>query len=73
MRLIKLQGEEGAIFVNPEHVVAVKKALRNTSVDTVSGKHTVVGDPEEIARLLGAEEVTIDVTPGLRQIGGGHR
>jgi uncharacterized protein YlzI (FlbEa/FlbD family) len=71
MRLIKLQGEDSVIYINPEHVVAVRKALRNTTVDTVSGKHTVVGDPEEIARLLGAEEVTIDVTPGFRQIGRG--
>ena len=61
MRLVKLDGHEGPIYVNPEHVVAVRKALRDTRVDTVSGSHTVVGDPAQIARMLGAEELQIEI------------
>lgn len=63
MRLVKLRTETGSIYVNPEHVVSVKKALRNTTVDTVSGPQMVIDTPEEVARLLGSTDVTIDVTP----------
>jgi hypothetical protein len=75
MRLVKLDGHDGPIYINPEHVVAVRKALRDTKVDTVSGPHVVMGDPAQIARLLGAEELQIDVTvPGHgRLIEGGRR
>lgn len=62
MRLIKLDGHEGPIYINPEHVVAVRKALRDTKVETLSGPHTVVGEPAQIARLLGAEELQIEIT-----------
>jgi len=62
MRLVKLDGHEGPIYINPEHVVAVRKALRDTKVETVSGAHTVVGDPAQIARLLGAEELQIEIS-----------
>ena len=62
MRLVKLDGHEGPIYINPEHVVAVRKALRDTKVETLAGAHTVQGDPAQIARLLGAEELQIDVT-----------
>jgi len=62
MRLVKLDGHEGPIYINPEHVVAVRKALRDTKVETVSGAHTVVGDPAQIARLLGAEELPIEIS-----------
>ena len=51
MRLVKLEGHDGPIYINPEHVVAVRKALRDTKVETVSGPHTVVGEPAQIARL----------------------
>jgi hypothetical protein len=62
MRLVKLDGHDGPIYINPEHVVLVKKALRDTRVETVSGPHTVVGDPAQIARLLGAEELQIEIS-----------
>lgn len=72
MRLVKLDGEEGPIYINPEHVVAVRKAIKNTKVETVSGAHTVTGDPAQIARLLGAEELQIEIsTP--RMIEGSRR
>jgi hypothetical protein len=63
MKLVKLRTDNGPIYINPEHVVSVKKALRNTSVDTVSGPQMVIETPEEVARLLGSTDVTIDVTP----------
>lgn len=62
MRLVKLDGHDGPIYINPAHVVAVRKALRDTRVETVSGPHTVVGEPAQIARLLGAEELQIEIT-----------
>lgn len=65
MRLVKLTGEDGAIYVNPEHVVAIRKALRDTRVETVSGQFTVKEEPAVVVRLLGAEELAIDITPAL--------
>ncbi|HHY48637.1 MAG TPA: hypothetical protein GYA10_02680 [Alphaproteobacteria bacterium] len=62
MRLVKLDGHEGPIYINPEHVVAVRKALKDTKVETVAGAHTVQGDPAQIARLLGAEELQIEIS-----------
>jgi hypothetical protein len=62
MRLVKLDGEDGPIYINPEHVVAVKKALKNTRVETVSGQLSVIGDPAQIARQLGAEELQIEIS-----------
>lgn len=62
MRLVKLDGHEGPIWINPEHVVAVRKALRDTKVETLSGPHTVIGEPAQIARLLGAEELQIEIS-----------
>jgi hypothetical protein len=61
MRLVKLDAPDGPIYINPEHVVAVRKALRDTRVETVSGPHVVVGEPAQIARLLGAEELQIEI------------
>jgi hypothetical protein len=66
MRLIKLDSQEGPIYINPEHVVVVRKALRDTRVETVSGQHTVIGDPAQIARLLGAEELQIEINAPKR-------
>ena len=63
MRLVKLDTPEGVIYINPEHVVAVLKGLRDTKVETVSGVHVVKDSPEVVARLLGMEEISLDVTP----------
>lgn len=65
MRLVKLETPEGPVYLNPEHVVAVKKGMRDTRIETVQGHHTVKEAPELVVRLLGAEEVAIDVTPTL--------
>lgn len=67
MRLIKLDGELGPIYINPDHVVAIRKALKHTMVETVCGKHTVHGEPDVVARALATEDVTIDITPRLRR------
>ena len=65
MRLVKLLGEDGPIYVNPEHVVAVRKALKYTRIETVNGQLTVKEEPAVVVRLLGAEELAIDITPAL--------
>jgi len=65
MRLVKLDTPDGSIYVNPEHVVAVVKGLRDTKIDTVSGVHVVKDPPEVVARLLGMEEIELDVTPRM--------
>jgi hypothetical protein len=63
MRLVKLETPDGIIYINPEHVVAIVKGLRDTKVETVSGPHVVKDPPEVVARLLGMEEISLDVTP----------
>ncbi len=65
MRLVKFLGEDGPIYINPDHVVAVRKALKDTRIETVSGQHTVKEEPAVVVRLLGAEELAIDITPAL--------
>lgn len=62
MRLVKLDGHEGPVYVNPEHVVSVRKALRDTKVETVAGSFTVHGEAAQVARMLGAEELQIEIT-----------
>lgn len=69
MRLVKLDGIDGPVLINPEHVVAVRKGMRDTRIETVAGAHTVREAPEVVARLLGAEEIAIDVTPVLEWSG----
>lgn len=63
MRLVKLDTPEGSLYINPEHVVAIVKGLRDTKIETVSGTHVVKDPPEVVARLLGMEEIELDVTP----------
>jgi hypothetical protein len=65
MRLVKLEGIEGPLYLNPEHVIMVKKGMRDTRIETVAGHHTVKEEPEIVVRLLGAGEVARDVTPSL--------
>ena len=65
VRLVKLTGDDGPVYINPEHVVAVRKALRDTRVETVNAQFTVKEEPPVVVRLLGAEELAIDVTPAL--------
>ena len=64
MRLIKLEGHEGPIYINPDHVVAVRRALRDTMVQTVSSSHTVKEEPDTVARLLSEHGLLVNITPG---------
>jgi hypothetical protein len=61
MRLVKLEGQDGPIWVNPEHVVAVRKALKDTKLETVSSIHLVREEPDVVARLLGADELAKNI------------
>jgi uncharacterized protein YlzI (FlbEa/FlbD family) len=65
LRLIKFVTDDVVLFVNPEHVVAVFKGLRQTTITTLAGNHVVRETPDEVARMLGAEDIAIDVTPQL--------
>lgn len=65
LRLIKFVTDEMTLFINPEHVVAVFKGLRQTTITTLAGNHVVRESPDEVARMLGAEDIAIDVTPQL--------
>ena len=62
MRLVKLEGQDGPIWVNPEHVVAVRRALKDTKLETVAGVHLVREEPDVVARLLGADELAKNIT-----------
>jgi hypothetical protein len=62
MRLVKLEGPDGPVWVNPEHVVAVRKALKDTKLDTVSGVYMVKDDPDVVARMLGMDELAKNIT-----------
>lgn len=64
MQLVKFDGHEGTIYVNPVHVVSVKKALKDTRIETLASAFTVKESPEVVARMLGVE-VAIDVTPQI--------
>lgn len=67
MKLVKLISPDGPIYLNPEHVVAVRKGMKDTKVDTLAGVQIVVETPEVVARLLGADELALDITPALTQ------
>jgi hypothetical protein len=65
MRLVKFESPDGTIYINPEHVVAVRKGMKDTRIETVSGPQIVREEVEVAARLLGADEIARDVTPAL--------
>jgi len=43
----------------------VRKGMKDTAVQTVAAAYTVKESPEVVARLLGAEEMAVDVTPSM--------
>lgn len=63
MRLVKLTTDDNPVFVNPDYVVSVRKGMKDTAVQTVAAIYTVKEPPEIVARLLGAEDLAVDVTP----------
>ena len=70
MKLVKLTTDDNPIFINPEFVVSVRKGMKDTAIQTVAAAYTVKETVEVVARLLGAEELTVDITPPMitRQI-----
>ena len=65
MKLVKFDGPDGPVYINPEHVVAVRKGMKDTKIETVAGPQIVKEEVEVIARLLGADEIARDITPAL--------
>jgi hypothetical protein len=65
MRLVKFISPDGPIYINPEHVIAVRKGMKDTKLETVNGPLIVSDEVEVVARLLGADEIARDVTPAL--------
>jgi hypothetical protein len=65
MRLVKFTTDDNPVFINPEHVVSVRKGMKDTQVQTLTGAYAVKEAPEVVVRLLGAEEVALDITPAL--------
>ena len=65
MRLVKLTTDDQPVFLNPEFVISVRKGMKDTAIQTVATQLIVKESPEEVARLLGAEELAVDITPTL--------
>lgn len=65
MRLVKFTTDDNPVFINPEHVIAVKKGMKDTNIQTLVAAYTVKELPEVAIRLLGAEEVAVDITPSI--------
>jgi hypothetical protein len=65
MRLVKLSTDDQPVFLNPEFVISVRKGMKDTAVQTVAAQYIVKESPEVVARLLGAEELAVDITPAL--------
>lgn len=65
MKLVKFVSPDGPVYINPAHVVAVRKGMKDTKVETVSGPQIVMESVEVAARLLGADEIARDVTPAI--------
>ena len=65
MQLVKFTTDDGFIMINPEHVVSVRKGMKDTQIQTVAAALTVKENVEVAVRLLGAEELAVDITPAL--------
>lgn len=65
MKLVKFTTDENPVFINPDYVVAVKKGMKDTTIQTPSANYMVRESVEVVVRLLGAEEVARDITPAL--------
>ena len=65
MQLVKFTTDDNPVFINPEYVVAVKKGMKDTSIQTTGQNYIVKEAVEIVVRLLGAEEIARDITPAL--------
>ena len=65
MKLVKFTTDDNPVFINPDYVIAVKKGMKDTAIQTPAASYTVKESVEVVVRLLGAEEVAKDITPAL--------
>ena len=65
MKLVKFTTDENPIFINPNYVIAVRKGMKDTAIQTTLLSYTVKESVEIVIRLLGAEEIARDITPML--------
>ena len=65
MQLIKFTTDTEPVMINPEHVVSVRKGMKDTQILTLGGPYAVKESVEVAVRLLGAEELAVDITPSL--------
>lgn len=65
MKLVKLTTDGNPVFVNPDYVVSVRTGMKDTALQTVAAIYTVKEAPDVVARLLGAEELAVDITPTM--------
>lgn len=68
MRLVKFTTDDNPILINPDFVVSVRRGMKDTAIQTVAASYVVKEAPELVARLLGAEELAVDVTPALPKV-----
>ena len=65
MRLVKFTTDDNPVFINPDFVVSVRKGMKDTVIQTVAAAYAVKESAEVAARLFGAEELALDITPAL--------
>lgn len=63
MQLVKFTTDDGFVMINPEHVVSVRKGMKDTQILTIPTAYAVKESVEVVVRLLGAEELAVDITP----------
>lgn len=68
MKLVKFTTDDNPVFLNPAFVISVRKGMKDTSIQTVAAAFIVKEAPELVLRLLGAEEIAVDVTPSLPKL-----
>ena len=68
MQLVKFTTDDNPVMINPVHVVSVRKGMKDTQVQTLTGAYTVKESVEVAVRLLGAEELAVDVTPTMQKL-----
>ena len=68
MCLVKFTTDDNPVFINPDFVISVRKGMKDTAVQTVGPQYIVKEAPEIVARLLGAEELAVDVTPAVPKL-----
>ena len=65
MRLVKFTTDDNPVFINPDFVVSVRKGMKDTQIQTVVAAYTVRESVDVAVRLLGAEELAVDITPTM--------